>query len=317
MNNVKDALGKIDIPDELQQRSKLGIQRAKKEMQSSKRRLRAVIATAASIVILFGAYQVLQSDTWTGQRGSGSIVLNEDGSIVLPAIKLPKNSLADADMIGLIVYKGKIYTQTDTEIDAESAKRLLGEKLGTTIGNIDEWSKQKAYAIEFASTIGATDVYSVQGYDKGFRIMTYYQYEGVDYYQFYECLNGITVHDGSDVLGKLNMAGRAVGAQFQIHSDWYNSVDRHYPFADKELLNRFVEELNHTVPRLRESVEEQLGDFRNDGNYRRLTIELTDGSRVSIVLIKGGYITYGTSGVYFEMDNVIFAKVWEALKPTD
>lgn len=69
-------------------------------------------------------------------------------------------------------------------------KTYWGEKLGTTKGNIDGWSKQEAYDEEFASTIGETDVYAVKGYDKDFRVMTY-EREGEFSAEFYENLNGI------------------------------------------------------------------------------------------------------------------------------
>lgn len=74
------------------------------------------------------------------------------------------------EVIGLIVYNGKIYTQTNSLIKPAAAKALLGEKLGVTKGNIDEWSSQKAYAEELASTISHANIYSVMGYDRDFRI---------------------------------------------------------------------------------------------------------------------------------------------------
>lgn len=91
-------------------------------------------------------------------------------AISIPKIELPSDG-GVAKMIPLIVYKRRVYTMSSTTIEPEDGKKLLGEKLGTTKGNIDEWSKQDEYSKEFASTVGIQDVYTVKGYDKNFRIM--------------------------------------------------------------------------------------------------------------------------------------------------
>lgn len=306
-------MDKIEIPNDLHQRSKLGVQKAKSEMPSSKRKWSKAIAIAASLLILIGSYDYIRDNM--EQTSPNSLVVTEDGGLQVPVIELPEN-IANADMIGLIVYNGKVYTQTATEIDAENAKELLGEKIGTTKGNIDEWSEQDAYAVEFASTIGETDVYTVKGYDKDFRIMTYEERDGEVYTEYYECLNGITVHDGEDVFGKLKMTGNVVGAQYQIYSDWYNSVDQFYPIEDINFLNTFVEELNHAIPYSGQSIEEEMGDFRNNDEYRQMTIQLSDGSKVNLVVIKDGYVYYGHTSLYFKIDSSeVFTNLWEALKP--
>lgn len=311
-NKIKQEIDKIEIPNELHQRSKLGVQKAKSEMPSSKRKWTKAIAVAASLLILLVSYNYIQ-EYMEQTPNNNQLVVTDDGGFQLPTIKLSENT--DADMIGLIVYNGKIYTQTATEIDTENAKNLLGEKLGKTKGNIDEWSKQDQYAIEFASTIGEADVYTVKGYDKDFRIMTYAEHDGTVYSEFYECLNGITVHDGGDVFGKLKMIGNVVSAQYQIYNDWYHGVDQFYPINNMELLNTFVEELNQAIPHSRRSVEEEIGDFRNDDEYRKMTIQLTDGSKVSLVVIKDGYVFYGITSLYFKMDQEVFMQLWEELKP--
>jgi hypothetical protein len=311
-NNIKQEMDRIEIPKELHQRSRLGVQKAKSEMPSSKRKWSKAIAVAASLLILFGSYDYIRDNM--KQTPPNSLVVTEDGGLKVPAIELPENT-ASADMIGLIVYNGKVYTQTATEIDSENAMDLVGEKLGTTKGNIDEWSEQDAYDVELASTIGEADVYTVKGYDKDFRIMTYIERDGIIYSEFYECLNGITVHDGGDVFGKLRMIGNVVSAQYQIYNDWYYGVDQFSSINNMELLNTFVEELNQAIPHSRRSVEEKIGDFRNDNEYRRMTIRLTDGSKVSLVVIKDGYVFYGFTSLYFKMDQEVFMQLWEELKP--
>jgi len=243
------------------------------------------------------------------------LVDSQNGGLTIPAIELPKDTKGvSMDMIGLIVYNGKIYTQTSTDIDPQSGFKLLGEKLGTTKGNIDEWSKQDEYTIEFASTIGQQDVYTVKGYDKDFRIMTYTQYDDGDYAQFYECLNGITIQNGEDVFGKLNLVGNIVDARFRSYSDWNNGVENYHGIRDMKLLNRFVEELNLTSPIPYDSLTGAMERSRNNDALKSVTIELKDGSLVNLILLKEGYIRYGYANVYFKMTDEVYQKLWEQLE---
>ena len=238
---------------------------------------------------------------------------NENISVEIPAIQLPKDT-SNVDMVGLIVYNGKIYTQTNTEINAVDAKAIIGDKLGTTKGTIDEWSKQKEYDEELASTIGEMDVYSVIGYDKDFRIMVYQGQDENHYSEFYENLNGITISSGDDVFGKLNMVGNVASAQWRTFSDWDNSIDNYKQISDIEVLNTFLEELNITKPLPRKQNSDPIINSRNNEEFRELTLKLTDGSTVKLNLFKDGYIYYGITDVYFEMDESTFSKIWNQLK---
>ncbi|WP_422124499.1 hypothetical protein DHX103_06685 [Planococcus sp. X10-3] len=314
-NNIKQEINKIEIPEELSDRSKTGISQAKKEMHKGRKRFNGkFIGVAAALFLSIGAFVLFNNFSSNGTSGhSEALIVNEDGSVEIPALQLPEDT-SNADMIGLIVYNGKVYTQTRTEIDAEDAKALLGEKLGTTTGTIDEWSTQEAYDDEFASTIGVTDVYSVNGYDKDFRIMAYHEQDGGQYAEFYENLDGITISSGEDVFGKLNMFGNVSTAEWRTFTDWNNDIENYKPISDMAVLNAFLEELNKAKPLAREQNSDPIGDFRNDEVYRELIIHLDDGSRVSLTLLKDGYIYYGFMAVYFEMDEGVFSTMWEQLQ---
>ncbi|MTI80849.1 MAG: hypothetical protein FH758_08195 [Firmicutes bacterium] len=314
-NKIEQEINKIEIPKELNERSKLGVLKAKSEKQRSRKSFNLkVIAVAASLVLSIGTFAIYnnfnQNNTTPNQN---TLIVNENGSVVIPKIQLPRDA-SSASMIGLIVFNEKIYTQTRTEVDAEDAKALLGEKLGTTKGTIDEWSKQEAYDEEFASTIGKADVYAVKGYDKDFRIMTYEEREGKFYAAFYESLNGITVHDGKDVFGKLKMTGNIAIAQYRFYSDWNNSIDNYHPIRDMNVLEAFIENLNEARPFPRNKNEPLSEESRNDEEYRELIVHLNDGSKVSLTLLKGGYIYYGHMAVYFKMDEDQFSRMWNQLQ---
>lgn len=272
------------------------------------------IGIVAAVLISVGTFTLVNYVSTDGTSGNqGAFDGNEDKGVKIPAIQLPKVT-SNADMVGLIVYNGKIYTQTNTEINAADARAILDAKLGTTKGNIDEWSKQKAYDEELASTIGETDVYSVKGYDKNFRIMVYQEQDGNQYAEFYENLNGITISSGEDIFGKLNMVGNIASAQWRNFSDRDNSIDNYKQILDMGVLNSFVEELNKTKPLPREQNSDPINTSRNNEEYRELTLKLTDGSTVNLTLLRDGYIYYGITDVYFEMNESTFSILWNLLK---
>ncbi|WHZ00480.1 hypothetical protein QNH48_15495 [Neobacillus sp. YX16] len=315
-NKIKQEMNRIEIPKELSERSKIGIHKAKKEMQNGRKRYSLTsIGIVAGLLLSIGTFALFNNNVFspngTTDNQNTPIATNSD-AVKIPAIQLPKgNSIAD--MIGLIVYNGKIYTQTRTELDAENAKVIVGEKLGTTKGTIDEWSKQEAYDEEFASTIGIADVFSVKGYGKDFRIMTYGELDGKPYAEFYENLNGITINSGEDVFGKLKMVGNVSSADYRTFSDWDNSVENYNPIADMKILNDFVEELNKTKPFPRGENSDPISNSRNNEEFRELTIQLNDGTKVKLILLKNGYIYYGYMGAYFKMNDDIFSKIWSQL----
>lgn len=311
-DRIKREIYQIEIPKEIGQKSRLGVSKAKEEMERSDRK-NYTKGIAAAILVFFGIFLLFTNDSAPNQTGNHQKALvTEEGGIKIPPIQLPERN-GNADMLGLIVYNGKIYAQTSTEIEAEYAKTILGEKLGTTKGTIDEWSKQEAYEKEFASSIGIEDVYSVKGYDRDFRIMAYGERYGKPYAEIFENLNGITVKSGTDVFGKLKMVGNLSSAKFRTYSDWDYSRNYYHPIRDMNLVKAFVNELNKTKPYLRGENSDPISNSRNDENFRELTIQLKDGTNVKLLLLKDGYIYYGYMGVYFKMDDRIFSKLWDQM----
>ncbi|MDF2556239.1 MAG: hypothetical protein K0R71_67 [Bacillales bacterium] len=168
---------------------------------------------ATNLLIIFGFHTMVSNNNFN-LTSKNEPTITKNGGVKIPAIKLPKD-LSNAKMIGLIVYNGKVYKEARTEIDEENAKVILGDKLGITKGSLNEWSNQDAYTEEFASSIGIKSVFSVKGYDKDFRIMTYEEQDGKPYAEFFENLNGITLNSGEDVFGKLKMAGNVTKAKYR------------------------------------------------------------------------------------------------------
>jgi hypothetical protein len=290
----------------------MGVSKAKKEMRIGRKRHNVLgIVVAASLLVSIGAFSLFKNgfapkDTTNNQNTP--IVTNSDG-VKIPPIQLPKGN-SNADMADLIVYNGKSYTEAPTDIDAAKAKAILGEKLGTTKENIQERSDVKAPNEEFASTIGKKDVYSVKGYDKNFRIMTYVERDGKPYAKFYENDNGITVKSGEDVFGKLKIAGNVSSAEYRTFSDWDKTIGDYHPISDLKVFNVFVEELNNTKPFL---LSNPIYKSRNSENFREVTVHLNDGTNVRLTLLKDGYIYHGFN-VLFKMNNDLFSKMWSQLQ---
>ncbi|HIW31206.1 MAG TPA: hypothetical protein IAA29_00315 [Candidatus Paenibacillus intestinavium] len=311
---------------------KKNIELVKSEQQRSKQKnwrwKSALIVVASILVIIFafigikGMTELDDSHSPEAVIGNGETIQQPNDitvdqqkeGIEIPAIKLPQN-IGNADMIGLVVYNGKIYTQTQTSVGPQLAKQLKGEKLGTTKESIDEWSSQSDYSQELASNIGVQDIFAVNGYNTDFRIMTYLEYDdGNLYTEFFECLNGFTVYSGADIIAQLNIVDNIEGATYETYSDWYYSTEKYNPIADLELLNTFVTELNDSKPYDREIVGEELGDFRNNEQYRRLTLGLRDGTEVNLFIIREGYIIYGNTSVYFKLEGDTFNEIWALLQ---
>ena len=237
-------------------------------------------------------------------------------SVYIPKIQLPiATTFATSKMLPLIVYKGNIYIQTTIGVYPGHTETLLGKKLGTTNGTLDEWSTQSDYSSEFASNIGVTDVYTVNGYDENFRIMTDIKTEdGTSYPEFYECLNGITIITGGDVLDKLKIQNNISKAKFQTFNDWNNSTGIYYSINDSNLLNSLFDEINKATPYLPTDVEDTLGDYRNDDGFKQLSFDLKDGSKnITLTILKSGYVYYGYPGVYLKIDNNFCEALWDKL----
>ena len=107
------------------------------------------------------------NDKYAAENQANTDTGAADG-VYVPAIELPESSEdAFADMLGLVVCQGHIYTQAEDYLgeDAQKIETLVGEHLGTAKGNIDEWSSRDEYATELASNISG-EVYSVKGITK-------------------------------------------------------------------------------------------------------------------------------------------------------
>lgn len=234
-------------------------------------------------------------------------------AVTIPKIELSNEPGVKADMIGLIVYKGNIYTQAATSISPEIAKQLRGDQLGRSKAGIDEWSTSSDYT-ELASTIGEMDVFSVKGYDTEFRIMSYLEIDGQIYADLYEHLNGITITKGEDLIGKLNLKDHIESVRWQGFNSWNNSEMKFMELQVDQGLQQFIAALYEAKP----VAEDKLYDAgiyeTGPENQKFLYLKLRDQTEVQLRLFKdGNYVRYANAGVFFQLDPVVFDVFWEQM----
>lgn len=228
-------------------------------------------------------------------------------------VQLQENSQITARMMGLIVYQGRIYLQSALQIEPQAAESLVGEKIGTTKSGITEWSKQDDYALEFASTIGIQDVYTVKGYDRKFRIMTCEKINGTVYAKFYECLNDITVKTGADIFGKLKIEGNIKSAEYELFGSRNYGKNERKAVSDMNGPDEFIEALYKSIPYEQDSLD-SLWEDRSADSQKYIYITLKDGAKVQLRLFKDGYVYYNNVELFFKMDNIIFESFWGELE---
>lgn len=234
---------------------------------------------------------------------------NTPAQLVIPSVELPNSSMEDsvmADMIGLVVYNGGIYTQAEDYYgdDATAVDALIGDYLGYASGTIDEWSKKEEYDKNFASTVSGK-VYTVKGYDTDFRICIRAEVEDENgnptlWIQFLTRLNGITLDTGADLFeNRLHMQGNVKSIQWQSHADWdlggKNLRDLN---IDSACWEDFLNQMNHGkfVYAWTDDMDQSIYDTSNQVH---LILTMEDNTIVRLRLIEGGYVGYDALGWYF------------------
>lgn len=268
----------------------------------------AVIACAGVAIITGSAFLLPLPGKEEESKAEAKKQGTEEAAVEIPAIELTEEN-AYGLTIPLFNYKGKIYTLSDTRISSKDAQSVLMEKVGTTKDNLDDWSEEWQYQQELASTIGVEDVFTVKGYDPEFRLMTLNPIDGA---RFYEQLNGITITSGKDIFAKLNMEGNAVRAKYQTFTEWNSSANLYQEIEDQKTLNRFIGDLIETKPfRQSTSIMPMNDNTMTDEGFREVIVQLKDGSKVHMFVLKHGFVYY--NGIYFKMEKNKMMDFWNHL----
>ena len=218
-----------------------------------------------------------------------------------PMPEAPEAGMA-ADMMGFFIHDGRMYTQTTQYVGAS----LLGERVASVTGDIDEWSGAEEY-VEGASSV-AGEVFAVNGYDEGFRLALVTDTGA----ELYDCLSGISLSSGADLFESRLHIENAVAAWCVPDADWEWELDSRR-YIELEALEPFVATLLASPMQDwgRGSENGDIYDF--DYAEAHLYLELADGAVVPLRLFENGCVKYDGSAarVCAWMPGAIFDEVFE------
>lgn len=219
------------------------------------------------------------------------------------AINVPKEVIPEveegvaADMIGLIVYKGNIYTQGNIYTKDSTTSKLIGKYIGHATGTISEWSTQDDYAKELASTYTG-DVYTVNGYDPDFRICIVWEND----IQFMEHLNGIGITTGKDVYSKrLHIDNGITSVEYIDYREYMNGYE-YGTDVDRKPMELTDDELDSFINAINEGTFADNGNgylFNDYNNFTIIYLHLKDGTVVTLLLKDDGNVFYHDSFSFY------------------
>ena len=207
-----------------------------------------------------------------------------------------------ADMMGFFIYNGRMYTQTTQYVSAS----LLGERVASVTGDIDEWSGAEEY-VEGASNV-AGEVRAVRGYDTNFRLALVTDTGA----ELYDCPGDMWLYWGADLFKTCLHIENAVAAYSVTDADWEQGRESRR-YIDLEALEPFVATLM-TAPMQDWGRGSENGDIYDyDYAEAHLYLELADGTVVPLRLFENGCVKYDGSAarICAWMPGAIFDEVFD------
>lgn len=210
---------------------------------------------------------------------------NVSAGVYVPPLEVEAGADAavEADLLSFFIYQGRLYVECSR---AQNGAGLVGEKLGTSNGRIDEWTPDSGY-VEGSGTAWG-DFYAVNGYDPAHLLCMTWEDGTV---ALYWNNNDIMVETAGDVLDEVfHMSGQVVKATMQGAD-----VEAVASLSHLDDLNVWVQELCATPAQWDgDSPSEVLG---------YLYLENQDGVTVELALQEGGKVgIYGLGEVSFQLD---------------
>ena len=255
----------------------------------------------------------------TSSQGGSSIADTTDDTaytVYTDSVQLPENNSGIAvDMIGCLVYKGKVYTQSADfyQYDAATAQQLVGEYVGEAKGTLDCWSSQEDWATEFASTYSGP-VYKVKGYSEEFRLCIYVNQGQEEWLQILDNYDGIGLNSGADLFEeRLHITGSVESVTYRTHDDWEKqNSEKPFTGVSEEDMNEFFRELCSS-PFVRIDPERDPGFYERAETQGHLYLHMKDGTVVELRLLDGGYVGSESLGwVFVKMPGELFDAVLAA-----
>lgn len=226
-----------------------------------------------------------------------------------------RNFIITTDSMPTIFYHGNSYT-FDGEIYRDKAieKALIGEFLGNASGSMSV--KEESEKV-FASCVATGNIYSVNGYDKEFRICIYDKEN--PYIVFYDNFDENNLVTGNDLYSKLLLKNNYNTVLYQQHSDYMNQQNNYQECSElsQSDIDEFINALyrsSFVIMTTKEEIE-KMPDYDSEGDkIAHLYFKMNDGTNVEITLYENGYVLYANMcKVYVYIEDEIFNKVFNAI----
>ncbi len=334
-NNYIKSMDQLNISKDFNDRTAEKMKAALKEAPEKKYpdlKKFALSAASVALILAAGAAAInltnLPPDNGTVIYTADNTVTSDSAKtpgIIVPAVEIPdsQNTGIQARMLPLFVYKGRIYVQSATTFESpdgmtlnkDEVLSLRGDHLGKTKGSIDEWSSQEDYAVEFASTIGEGDVYTVKGYDSSYRLMVYYDYQDGGFgCEIFDSFGGLYLNSGADYFNLLNLKDNVVSYTWESYTSWNNGMNEVKEETADDAFNTFLNSLYASVP-IGENMD-MLTENTDYDSQKFVDIKTKDNLITSLRLFQGGYV-YDSQVGFFKVDEKAFNAFWDLMPVTD
>lgn len=236
---------------------------------------------------------------------AGRIFSDRADGVTIPKREVSLSAEQSADMLGFFIYQGNCYVEYDRIYDDAD---IIGKRLGTATGLIDEWTPQDGY-VELAGSAKG-DFYEVKGYDPSFMLCM--KHDDGSIFLFVRD-SGLTLKYGSELYtDRLHIAGNYASVQYESHDSWFNSRHELYQLnASDDLIRDLIDGLNAAefVP-----YDETENIYSETASYH-LYFKMQDGTTVHLLLWKDGYVIYqGLWGAFVQLQKDSYNKLLEVLE---
>ena len=192
----------------------------------------------------------------------------------------------EMDMLAFFIYQGRCYLQYDW---IDHGSDLVGEKVGTATGLIDEWTPAEGY-VELAGSVSG-DFYTVRGFDPAFMLCMKEEGNAV---QLFVCNNGITLYQGSELFeDRLGLSDGLKAVTYEDEDSWYDGKENIHTLNDLDAIKTLIAAMDEAKFQLSDQAE--LYEEKNDGLSKELYhvyCKLDNGVTVTLRLFQGGYVTF-------------------------
>ena len=203
-------------------------------------------------------------------------------------VTLSQTDGVEADMLAFFIYQGRCYLQYDR---LDHGSDLVGEKVGTATGLIDEWTPQEGY-VELAGSVSG-DFYTVRGFSPEFMLCM--KEEG-DAVQLFVWLKAVTYED---------------------EDSWYDGKEDIHTLNNMDAVKTLIAAMDKAQFQLSDQAD--LYEEKKDGGLSKelyhVYCKLDNGVTVTLRLFQGGYVTFtGLPDACVQVPEATFDAFLAALK---